>query len=157
MVLIWALVPQHTYLVDVHCLGPKAFLTLVSDGISLKSVWESSVIPNVFFDVRNDSDDLYSHFNIHLRGIEDLQLMKLAARTSRKKFVSGLAKCIDMDAPLTASERRSLLESKKASQLLFAPEKGGSYEVFNKRPLAEEIVLYCVNDVCILPRWWKHY
>ncbi|XWX02354.1 hypothetical protein V2A60_010391 [Cordyceps javanica] len=154
---IHSLPKQHTYLVDVHCLGSKAFSTQGSDGSSIKSVLESSMIPKVFFDVRNDSDALYSHFSIHLRGVEDLQLMELATRSSRKRFVSGLAKCIELDAPLAAGEKQKLVECKKAGQLLFAPEKGGSYEVFNTRPLAGEIVRYCVNDVCILPRLWKHY
>lgn len=58
---------------------------------------------------------LYSHFGIHLRGIENLQLMELATRTSRKKFVSGLAKWKELDRPLTTSERQIFSESKNTA------------------------------------------
>ncbi|KAJ2977928.1 hypothetical protein NQ176_g4095 [Zarea fungicola] len=154
---IYSLPGQHTYLVDVHRLGDTAFSTPGKDEETIKSILESKYIPKVFFDVRNDSDALYSHFGIHLQGIEDLQLMELATRPGRRRFVSGLAKCIEYDAPLTVQEKAAWLVSKRAGQQLFAPEKGGSYEVFNERPLAKEIVQYCANDVHILARLWKYY
>jgi exonuclease 3'-5' domain-containing protein 1 len=33
---------------------------------------------------------------------------------------------------------------------LFAPEKGGSYEVFEKRPLDPRLVQYCMHDVAFM-------
>lgn len=36
-------------------------------------------------------------------------------------------------------------------------ERGESYKVFNERPLSEDIVRYCIQDVHFLPRLWAHY
>jgi exonuclease 3'-5' domain-containing protein 1 len=40
---------------------------------------------------------------------------------------------------------------------MFAPEHGGSYEVFNQRPLPAELVEYCVHDVQWLPKLFDAY
>jgi len=40
---------------------------------------------------------------------------------------------------------------------LFNPEFGGSYAVFNNRPLNDDIKIYCVQDVKYLPRLYDHY
>ncbi|KAI0537486.1 ribonuclease H-like protein [Xylaria digitata] len=130
------------YLVDVKTLGEVVFLTRgIHTCTTLKDILESPSILKVFFDVRNDSDALYSHYRIELQGIQDLQLMELATRTYRRTFVTGLKKCIERDMPMTT----------------LRPEKGGSYEVFNERPLPEKIRMYCVQDVHFLPRLWDLY
>lgn len=83
--------------------------------------------------------------------------MEIATRTFPKRLVCGLKKCIEKDAPLTSSERRAWVVSKEKDFKLFAPEHGGSYEIFNVRPIPKEIVQYCVEDVRILPKLWRHY
>ncbi|KFY46966.1 hypothetical protein V494_00259 [Pseudogymnoascus sp. VKM F-4513 (FW-928)] len=146
-----------TYLVDVHILKDDAFTTSGEEGQTLKDVLESATIPKVFFDVRNDSDALFSHFGVNLACIQDIQLMQLATRTYSRKYVSGLSKCIEKDITMTASEKRQWVEGKGKGKRLFAPELGGSYEVFNERPLLEEIAIYCTEDVRFMPKLWKHY
>jgi exonuclease 3'-5' domain-containing protein 1 len=148
---------NRTYLVDIHTLGHTAFSTRGSNGSTLKELLESESIPKVFFDVRNDSDALYSHFQIKLAGIQDLQLMELATRTFSKAHVNGLGRCIERDAPLSSSERVTWKLAKEKGLKLFAPERGGSYEVFNQRPVSDEIRLYCVQDVRFLPQLWNLY
>jgi exonuclease 3'-5' domain-containing protein 1 len=49
---------------------------------------------------------------------------------------------------VTTSEWKAV---KEAGVKLFAPEKGGSYEVFEKRPLDPRILAYCAQDVALLP------
>ncbi|KDN68928.1 hypothetical protein CSUB01_11626 [Colletotrichum sublineola] len=48
---------------------------------------------------------------------------------------------------------------KEAGLKLYHPKKGGSYEVFNIRPLPTPIKAYCINDVQYLPqlreRFWQ--
>jgi exonuclease 3'-5' domain-containing protein 1 len=123
---------------------------------------EDSEIPKVFFDVRNDSDALFAHFGIFLQGVEDIQLMESATRrtTSSRKFLSGLAKCIET-AVITSSgiDTASWKAAKEKGELLFKAEHGGSYEVFNRRPIPEDIISYCVGDVICLPelRDWFSY
>ncbi|EHK41511.1 hypothetical protein TRIATDRAFT_28531 [Trichoderma atroviride IMI 206040] len=148
---------DRVYLVDVLVLGDESFSTCGESGLSFKNILESREIPKVFFDVRNDSDALHHHFQIKLAGILDLQLMELATRNTPRRFVSGLAKCIERDAPLSYSERRNWMRIKDQGNRLFKPEDGGSYEVFIERPLQRDISLYCAQDVQILPRLWEHY
>ncbi|KAJ5995438.1 hypothetical protein N7481_002415 [Penicillium waksmanii] len=140
-----------TYLLDIHSLQEKASSTPDSRGTTLKKVLESNEFKKVFFDVRNDSDALFAHYGIHLAGIQDLQLMELVTRSYSKKFVTGLGKCIEKDAPITSTEKVDWSLTKERGRRLFAPEYGGKYEVFNNRPLSQDILQYCCQDVEFLP------
>lgn len=111
----------------------------------------------MFFDVRNDSDALFSHYQIELLGVQDLQLIELTTRKFSKRCVNGLGKCIENDAGMTADERANWKAFKDKGRKLFAPECGGSYEVFNTRPLPDEIRQYCAQDVQFLPKLWQKY
>ena len=53
---------KKTYLIDIHSLGEAAFSTTANCGTLLKTVLESSTIPKVVFDIRNNSDALFSLF-----------------------------------------------------------------------------------------------
>lgn len=57
------------YLIDIFTLGAKAFTTPGSTGTTLKSILESPSATKYFFDVRNDSDALFSLYGIKLAGI----------------------------------------------------------------------------------------
>ena len=83
--------------------------------------------------------------------------MELATRSFPRRVVCELARCIERDAPLSRAERSSWMATKERDSRLFAPQLGGSYQVFNERPLREEIRQYCVQDVHILPRLWAYY
>lgn len=147
-----------TYLVDVHQLQHSAFSTPGKNSAKcLKDILEANDIPKVFFDVRNDSDALFHHFQIRLAGVEDIQLMELATRTFPKMYVCGLQRCIEHDARMTVAEKAAWIAAKEKGMKLFLPDKGGRYEVFNDRPLSEEIIQYCVQDVHFLARLWSHY
>lgn len=148
---------RFTYLVDVHTLGSTAFTTAAPDGSTLKSLLESPGITKVFFDVRNDSDALHHHYGVRLEGVEDVQLMENASRRGWRTYLKGLERCIAEAVPTSAEEKKRWKEVKEAGVKLFAPERGGSYEVFNARPLSAEIVQYCVNDVRFLPQLRTNY
>lgn len=93
---------DQTYVIDIHTLGNEAFCTPGKTGTTLKDILESESIPKVFFDVRNDSDALFSHFGIKLAGIQDLQLMEVATRRKQlpRKHLFGLSKCVERDLSL---------------------------------------------------------
>ncbi|KAI4263515.1 MAG: hypothetical protein L6R42_001337 [Xanthoria sp. 1 TBL-2021] len=151
---------DRTYLIDIHTLGSKAFHAPSTDGqMTLKSILESNAISKVFFDVRRDSDALYAHFGIKLAGIQDIQLMELATRNPivPKKYINGLAKCIEKDVAMTKNEMQRWKTVKEKGLRLFDPNRGGSYEVFNTRPLSEDIKTYCVQDVKFMPKLWAVY
>ncbi len=148
------------YLVDVHTLQSSAFSTAASDGTTLKSILESPAIVKVFFDLRNDSDALHHHYGVRLRGVEDVQLMENATRPAgQRRFVNGLERCIDNHAPISFQMKREWKATKEKGLKLFHPSKGGSYDVFNARPIDTDLVRYCVNDVQFLPqlrsRYWR--
>ncbi|KAK8900808.1 hypothetical protein QC760_010572 [Botrytis cinerea] len=138
-------------------MGGKTFSMTGTSGVSLKDIFESLTIPKVFFDVRNDADALFSHFGICLMGVKDLQLMELATRSWGRTYVSGLAKCIEYDASMTEQEKRVWKLVKETGKKLFEPQFGGSYEVFNQRPLPVDVQKYCVQDVRFLPKLWESY
>ncbi|KAH8129531.1 hypothetical protein FP744_10000547 [Trichoderma asperellum] len=146
------------YLIDVLVLKEKCFSTPGTTGrLTLRDILESKTNPKVFFDVRNDSDALYSHFQIKLAGVIDLQLWELAARPFAGKFVKGLAKCIECDSSLSDSEKLEFQQTKEKGKTLFSPEHGGCYEVFNERPLSKDVQEYCAQDVYLLPDLLKWY
>jgi exonuclease 3'-5' domain-containing protein 1 len=77
------------YIIDVHILGSDAFFTTNRTRNSLKSILESPKFPKVFFDIRNDSDALYSQYHIYVNGFTDVQILELTARNDSKEFVAG--------------------------------------------------------------------
>jgi exonuclease 3'-5' domain-containing protein 1 len=143
----------HVYLIDVTTPGADAFETVGSKGKSLKDILQDEAITKVFFDVRNDSDALYAHFGVALKGIEDVQLMESAMRktTASRKYVNGLSKCVQENVPLSASQVVTWKRAKEKGGRLFDPKLGGSHQVFNQRPLSKDIITYCVGDVQHLP------
>jgi exonuclease 3'-5' domain-containing protein 1 len=157
--------PDRVYLVDIHTLGSSAFTTISNSSSdrkirTLKDILESRRIPKVFFDVRNDSDALFSHFGIKMKGIIDLQLIESASRrtgANGKRFLAGLGKCIERDSGLSDEEKKVWETSKDEGKKLFAPEEGGRYETFNERPLHDDLKIYCVQDVRLLPRLHEIY
>lgn len=148
------------YLIDIHRLGKTAFSTTTTNGkatTSLKTVLESPAIPKVVFDIRNDSDALFSHYGISVDGIQDLQLMELATRKGSKDFVAGLAKCIEKESPVSTATKAEWQRTKEEATRLYDPKKGGRYEIFNERPIRPEIVHYCTQDVALLPGLYNVY
>ena len=146
---------RRVYLIDVHVLGTQAFNTTGAKEKTLKDILQDEKIPKVFFDVRNDSDALFAHFGVALQGVEDVQLMESATRktTQSRRLLSSLAKCMEINAPISfgGSGVGSWKQAKEKGERLFKPERGGSYAVFNQRPIPEEIIDYCVGDVQCLP------
>ncbi|KAI9774098.1 MAG: hypothetical protein M1840_005191 [Geoglossum simile] len=148
---------SQVYVIDVHILGASAFTTAGPNGQTLKSVLESTSIPKVFFDIRNDSDALFSHYQISVNCIQDLQLMELATRTFSRRYVNSLAKCIERDSTMTTAEKRDWRRIKDSTSRLYDPKQGGRCQVFNDRPILPDILRYCAQDVLVLPELWLYY
>ena len=157
IIAVYNLPGNRVYLVDVFTLQGTAFDTANTSGVTFRSILESNQIPKVFFDVRNDSDALNAHFHVRLRGVRDVQLMEAASRQGPKTRLAGLANCVRLSAQLDEKEKEHWEAVKQTGIRLFAPENGGSYEVFNMRPLSPEIVEYCAQDVRYLPMLYEIY
>ncbi|KAK3381915.1 ribonuclease H-like domain-containing protein [Podospora didyma] len=140
-------------IIDVNKLQAATFTTAAEDGTTLKTILKSPTITKIFFDVRNDSDALHHHFGVRLAGIEDVQLMEVATRFPNQRHqVKGLAKSIELFAPISDDEKMKWKAIKKKGKKMFVPAKGGSFEVFNERPLSKAVAKYCINDVRFLPQ-----
>ena len=151
---------EQVYLIDVHTLGKVAFDTLSTDGTTtLKGILENRIISKAFFDVRNDSDALYNLYSVYLQGIADVQLMELQTRCGSKRFVNGLARCLEsyFTRARLHVEMSSWTRAKQAGIRLFAPDRGVSYEVFNERPMSQAIIQYSIQDVKYLPQLYDAY
>jgi exonuclease 3'-5' domain-containing protein 1 len=147
--------PRHkVHLVAVHTLGKAAFTNPdTNNTASLQQILESETTTKVFFDIRHDSDALFGLYGIRVSGIEDLQLMELASRNAfeSKRYVSGLAKCIRNYSQLSWAEKQQFKAVKDKGVRLFDPARGGSYAVFDQRPLSAEVAKYCAQDVLHMP------
>lgn len=138
-----------TWLVDVVALGKDAF----EDG-GLKEVLESETLLKVGYDGRADADALYWQHGVRLRNMYDIQIASCkrqdAEQGRRDRFVHGLGKAISVflrDDPVRASK---LSKTKQAGLHAFAPEHGGSYDVWVDRPLPPSLVEYAAADVDLL-------
>ena len=151
LVTIFIELKDKVYLVDVTAFQHSAFDTAGSSGRTLRAVLQSDDIIKVFFDIRNDSDALFNLYGVRVGGIEDLQLMELASRTFDKRHLNGLAKCIERDSTIGFKETQEWKGVKEKGKKLFDPRYGGSYAVFDERPLSPEIHTYCVLDVTLMP------
>lgn len=157
---LFVLPKTSTYLIDINTLGSAAFTTKGSQEYTLRGILESPNISKVFFDVRNDSDALFSLFGISLAGVQDLQLMELAANIDGnypRRYVSGLSKCIEKDLPVTPELKREWLRVKTETKRLFNSAIEDGQNVFDKRPLDSQTIKYCCQDVVYLAELWKVY
>ncbi|KAK1832251.1 piRNA biogenesis protein EXD1 [Podospora conica] len=167
-----ALLPA-VYLIDIHRLQSRAFTTPCPlTGATLASILASPAAPKVFFDVRNDSDALFAHYGVRLRGVEDVQLMENAVRWSEPRggpggvergWLVGLDRCVQDSVGtkggglLTGEEEAEWRAVKEGGRMLFVPGRGGGWGVFEERPMRGELMTYCVNDVVLLPLLRERY
>ncbi|KAI6789200.1 hypothetical protein KC360_g5428 [Hortaea werneckii] len=131
-------------IVDIHTLGAQAFVIPGHQDNTLKSVLEGSEIQKYFFDVRNDADAFF---------------WKWLQEQVRSMFCVDWppAACVEQEQVLTDGAVSSWKKTKEDGTKLFDPNLGGSYEVFNVRPLPQCLVDYCVGDVQHLPALSDNY
>ena len=58
---------------------------------------------------------------------------------------------------MSKAEQSAATAIKEKGVKLFDPKKGGSYTVFDARPLSDDIKVYCVQDVQYMPNLWEGY
>ncbi|KAF7553134.1 hypothetical protein G7Z17_g3844 [Cylindrodendrum hubeiense] len=134
-----------TSLIDVQTLGNSAFTTSSGNGKTLKAMLEDPHTPKCLWDVRNDADALWAHYQVRLAGVTDVQLLKNASRAGDKTYIRGLDKCVEKDLGLKFMEVHRWIKTKKEVQTLMPDD------IFAHRPLDAKTMQYCVNDVVYLP------
>jgi len=152
--------PTLVYVVDIHKLGNRAFTMETPTGMSMKMVLENSNIRKVWFDPRNDVDALYHQFGIMPRGIFDLQLAEVADRRNRGlnvHYVQGLYKCLTQCAELRNEQKLFAERINTLGKSLYEPQNGGTYEVFQDRPLNPVILVYAAHDSRYMLMLYQQY
>ena len=151
----------HTWIFDVTVLGKKVFNTMGPHGQSIRGVFESTGIIKVWWDVRNDANALYFHYQIRLDGVEDMQLMELATRTGRsRERRAGLGDCVGVEGiasgKMTREEAYNWTAVKRAGKSYFKTNALG-YGVFDVRPLPPLARMYAGQDTCQMPMLYSVY
>lgn len=145
------------YHVDLISFGDAVLSAEPASGTSLKTILESPTIKKVLFDVRNDSDALFAHHQISLRGVIDIQLMELAARTYSRRYLAGLAKCVEggsAAAPATKEHWRSVAQ---IFDLRRRSEELSGRHILNIRPIDPLVLELSKLRVVLLPQLWRIY
>ncbi|KAF4439036.1 glycoside hydrolase family 5 [Fusarium acutatum] len=127
-------------------LGNAAFSAADNSDMSLRVLLESKNIPKMGFDIRGISRILFHQFHVSLAGVHDIQLMELASRKGgqTKKFLSGLANCIDQDISNEDPDKVRWLNPTDAKDLQFYQDLGHAPYWIMKR-------------VEIFPSLWEAY
>lgn len=131
------------YLFDIATLGQAAF-----DSGGLGAVLERPTVLKVIFDGRADNDALWHLHRVRMRQVFDLQILfALKFSNAGDRYVKGLQHCLDQPGVVPFHERHQMRTLKEDGKRLFAPECGGSYEVWKSRPLSSTLVSYAATDV----------
>ena len=147
-----------TWLIDVTTLGETAF------SAGARELLESETVLKVGYDGRADADALWHLHQTMLTNFYDVQVASCkrqdATEGRRDRVVHGLGRA--MDVFLRGDRARQAVSAvvKDAGRKLFAPELGGSYDVWAERPLSETLIEYAGNDVALLLEMreaWERY
>jgi exonuclease 3'-5' domain-containing protein 1 len=141
------------WLLDAQAFGTELFSLRCDTGKkrTLGEIIESDKIPKVLFDVRADSNAIHGHYNVHLGGVIDLQVMEMVSRGTRPSYRHGLDKCIweipDHSFPSGAKE--AWVRRKAAGKKICKGPQG--FGAFNQRTYPRALEEYAINDVELLP------
>lgn len=144
------------YIVDVCTLGAAAFFTPASDDkTTLRKILQSAWILKLFCDVRSDSRALFQEFEIHLRGIKDVQNIELASRRdpTGRQWRKGLSRLIDRYADLSDEQFSEFVTYKNNGREIC---EDWGFVQFSVRPLRKDLTVYAANDVLYLPRIYSN-
>lgn len=147
----------HVYLFDITTMGASAFEAGPGSG-GLRLLLENPNICKVVFDGRNDSDALWHIFWVRMRNVYDLQVLHaLKYGDSDDRYLHGFKECLSRSGILPPREQAEANAIKDNGKLLFAPSYGGSYAVWEARPLLQALIDYAVADVqhmLRIKKWW---
>lgn len=137
----------HVYLFDITTMGAAAF-EVGPGGGGLRMLLENNSVCKVVFDGRNDCDALYHIFWVRVRNVYDLQVLHaLKYSDNDDRYLKGFKECLSKSGVLNAREQAEADAIKDQGKMMFAPTYGGSYGVWEARPLCQALVDYAVTDV----------
>lgn len=140
---------QEIHIIDVLSLGYVAFTTTAESGTTLKSVLEDPTITKCFWDVRNDADALWAHYEVNLAGVMDIQLLENASRQTGhdKEFLCERDKAIHMDLSPIVGLTNVSRDTRPESTWTPMQRNTNRGTPISARPLDKETVLSCTRGV----------
>jgi len=130
-------------LFDITALGADAF-----GAGGLRGLFQSRRVRKVIFDGRADNDALHHLFDSLMENAYDLQILHaLKFSSSDDRYVKGFQKCLDASGVLSPAEGHRASVLKERGKRCFSPDFGGSYSVWEQRPLRQILLDYAVADV----------
>lgn len=134
---------RKVFLFDITTMGAKAF----SWGL-LTDLLESFSVTKVLCDGRADSDALYHIYGVRMNQVYDIQVLHALVNSNEyDRYVKGLQRILDDVAVIPEGKQAQLKEIKQTGRRLFKPDLGGSYDVWQQRPLHKAMIEYAVADV----------
>jgi len=128
------------FLFDVIQLGREGF------DQGLRQLLESDQVSKLFFDCRCDADALYYQFELQLRNVLDMQVLReKSIDGGMGNWLHGFKKVLEELLPVDEFKRCAAI--KTIGRKLYEPDLGGSFEVWKARPLHPALKTYCAVDV----------
>jgi len=132
------------FLFDITKMGASAF-----DKGRMRDLLQSSSVLKVIFDGRADNDALHHLFCAGMKNTFDLQIQFAFTHSSQSdQYLKGLEHCLLYKGQyLCPTDETQLREVKQRGKKLFAPDLGGSFGEWEKRPLHQHLLEYAATDV----------
>jgi exonuclease 3'-5' domain-containing protein 1 len=150
------------FLVDIYRLGWQVFTTpgKLYPSETMTSILTSSLFPKVFFDVRNGPGALFNQFKISVDNVLDLQLMEFYTRRFKASYGTQLLcfwECLARDSGLDRATRANCRKIRDTGRALFAPNHGGNPQMFNVRPMNDDLKDCIIQDLILMSVLYKCY
>ena len=144
--------------INIYFLNSQTFNIIDIKKKILKNIFQDEKIFKIFFDVRNDSNVLFAHFDITLQKMKNMQFMKSVSKkiTNFKKYMNDLIKCIEQNV-LYDNDLTNWKQTKKNETRLFKFEFDDFYKIFKQRSIFNEIIFYCIDDVQYFSELWNKF
>eukprot|EP00929_Paragymnodinium_shiwhaense_P003054 TRINITY_DN103457_c0_g1_i1.p1 TRINITY_DN103457_c0_g1~~TRINITY_DN103457_c0_g1_i1.p1 ORF type:complete len:388 (+),score=34.15 TRINITY_DN103457_c0_g1_i1:56-1219(+) len=144
---------QATYLFDITTLKDAAF------EYGLQDLLESKSVRKVIFDGRSANDALYHKWGFKMLNVYSLQVLhafKFIDQAGKNDYIVSFRKCLELTGVVRDRAAQEAIINRGKN--LYAPERGGSYEMWDVRPLHPDLVQYCAASVKhLLPvhNYWR--
>jgi hypothetical protein len=132
---------------------------LENDLTCLKDILESDKVIKFMWDGRTDCDVFKHCYNINVDNVYDLQVAEVFARRKTghfAKYTLGITKAIGY-AMANNSDYKSMyiaeMEFREKVREMYNADKN----MWDKRPLMNELLIYSVNDMKYMPILYKTY
>jgi len=132
------------YLFDILALTSEAF----DNG--LRHLLEDTGPVKLVFDPRSDADVLLYRYKIRLANVIDIQVLYCWATRKCGQHLPGMGKATGELSHIPRDQLNRLVDLKEEGKSLFAPDLGGTKDIWEQRPLPEILQQYAASDVDVL-------